>query len=239
MSVASAVPFVIPGCFVGLTLLERWFPARPQVRVRGWTPTGLVAFAVTGAISSSLPRLYIGVVKAHRLFDLSWLGTLGGAAVGLLVIDGIGYWLHRARHARPLWRWHQMHHAAERLDVMGASYFHPIDVVLTTLLGSIAAALLGVTAQAAALGSMVAVCISFFTHMNIATPRWLGYIMTRPESHSVHHARGIHAGNYALLPLWDIVFGTFVNPKHFEPAVGFYDGATSRLGTLLAGAEIQ
>jgi sterol desaturase/sphingolipid hydroxylase (fatty acid hydroxylase superfamily) len=52
-----------------------------------------------------------------------------------------------------------------------------------------------------------------FQHANLRTPRWLGYIIQRPESHGIHHERGLHAFNYADLPLWDMVFGTFRNPR--------------------------
>ena len=239
MCIVCAIPFVITGCFVALAVLERWFPARPQLRVRGWTATGIVAFLVTSTLSATVPLLYADFIRAHRLLDLERLGTIGGAVVGLVVVDGINYWLHRARHARPLWRWHQMHHAAERLDVMGSAYFHPFDVMITNLMTSIGSTMvLGISPEAAAVLTMVAVGLGTFAHANIATPRWLGYVIARPEAHSVHHGRGIHARNYATLPLWDIVFGTFENPPRFEPAVGFYDGATSQLGALLVGADV-
>lgn len=63
-----------------------------------------------------------------------------------------------------------------------------------------------------------------FQHANIRTPRWLGYLIQRPESHAVHHGRGIHRYNYADLPLWDIIFGTFRNPETATGEVGFYRG---------------
>ncbi len=53
--------------------------------------------------------------------------------------------------------------------------------------------------------------------MNIRTPQWLGYIVQRPESHSVHHGRGVHHYNYSDLPLFDILFGTFRNPRNSSP----------------------
>ena len=37
---------------------------------------------------------------------------------------------------------------------------------------------------------------------NVRTPQWLGYLVQRPESHSVHHQRGVHAYNYSDLPLF-------------------------------------
>jgi len=48
----------------------------------------------------------------------------------------------------------------------------------------------------------------------------------------------VHAFNYADFPLWDIVFGTFKNPAHFEVESGFYDGASSRIGEMLIGRDV-
>ena len=49
-------------------------------------------------------------------------------------------------------------------------------------------------------------------HWNVSTPAWLGYLIQRPESHCVHHQHGLHRYNYADLPVWDMLFGTFRNP---------------------------
>jgi sterol desaturase/sphingolipid hydroxylase (fatty acid hydroxylase superfamily) len=51
----------------------------------------------------------------------------------------------------------------------------------------------------------------------------------------VHHGRGVHRYNYADVPLWDMVFGTFRNPAAAEKReAGFYPGASARLGAMLA-----
>lgn len=76
-------------------------------------------------------------------------------------------------------------------------------------------------------------------HASFRTPRWLGYLIQRPESHSVHHGRGIHRYNYADLPLWDMVFGTFRNPEGFQPKHGFYDGASERIPEMLAFRDVS
>jgi sterol desaturase/sphingolipid hydroxylase (fatty acid hydroxylase superfamily) len=86
--------------------------------------------------------------------------------------------------------------------------------------------------------------LAVIQHMNIRTPQWLGYLVQRPESHSVHHGRGIHHYNYSDLPLFDIVFGTFRNPKEFVTVSGFYDGASAKVPQILvfkdiAGAEFN
>ena len=49
-------------------------------------------------------------------------------------------------------------------------------------------------------------------HLNVATPRWLSLFFQRPEAHGLHHERGVHYRNFADLPLWDRVFGTYANP---------------------------
>ena len=61
--------------------------------------------------------------------------------------------------------------------------------------------------------------------------------MTRPESHSVHHQRDVHAYNYGDIPLFDILFGTFRNPQEFTGEVGFFDGSSRKIGPMLIGME--
>jgi len=68
--------------------------------------------------------------------------------------------------------------------------------------------------------------------------RWLGYIIQRPESHSVHHGKGIHRYNYSDLPLWDMLFGTFRNPAEFQPEHGFYKGASARIPEMLVFQDV-
>jgi hypothetical protein len=41
------------------------------------------------------------------------------------------------------------------------------------------------------------------------------------------------------LPLWDLLFGTFRNPRGGAPAeAGFYEGASARLGAMLAFRKV-
>ncbi len=71
-----------------------------------------------------------------------------------------------------------------------------------------------------------------------SSPRWLGYFIQRPESHSRHHARGVHANNYSDLPIFDLLFGTFDNPREFAAETGFYDGASARVVEMLCGRDV-
>lgn len=52
----------------------------------------------------------------------------------------------------------------------------------------------------------------FYYHMNISTPVWTGYFFQRPENHRLHHIQNKRfCQNYADLPIWDWLGGTFQN----------------------------
>jgi sterol desaturase/sphingolipid hydroxylase (fatty acid hydroxylase superfamily) len=235
MRIEDLVPIAIPAAFVTFILVEQLKPARPLPRVPGWRLRGVISFLMTGFISASLPLLYVDLIRTHRLMNLEGLGTVGGAAVALLAGEFVGYWWHRLRHRPLLWRlMHQMHHSAERVDIFGSAYFHPLDIAGETVISGVVATMtMGVSGEAAAMGGLVSVLLSLFQHTNVRTPRWLGFIIQRPESHSVHHARGVHAYNYGNLAIYDMLFRTFRNPERFEPEAGFYDGASARVGAML------
>jgi hypothetical protein len=73
--------------------------------------------------------------------------------------------------------------------------------------------LLGINVEAAVLYTAITAVAEFFYHWNVHTPRWLGPIFQRPESHRVHHKSSYHTNNYADLPVFDIMCGTYENPR--------------------------
>lgn len=227
--------------YAAMMIWEAVLPARKLPAVRGWIPRALGSFAIYFFLSSYLPLLWDGYLARYQLVDLSTLGTIGGTAAGLFVYNALLYAWHRSMHnSRLLWRtFHQMHHSAERLDTYGAFYFSPMDMAGFTLLGSLALTLIvGLSPGAVTLFLFVAMFLGIFQHANIRTPRWLGYIIQRPESHTIHHGRGLHRYNYADLPVFDIVFGTFRNPRGYEMETGFYDGASRKVGDMLLFKDV-
>ena len=146
----------------------------------------------------------------------------------------------RCTAAIALWRvFHQMHHSAERVDAYGAFWFSPADMVGWTVLGSLALTLVGFSAEATTAVLLVTTLLAVFQHTNVRTPQWLGYLVQRPESHSFHHERGVHARNYSDLPVFDLLFGTFYNPPGFAAANGFYDGASARVVDMLCARDVS
>ena len=96
---------------------------------------------------------------------------------------------------------------------------------------------LGLEPLTAAIVGYVAAFYGIFQHFNIATPQWLGFVIQRPESHCVHHRRDFHAYDYSDFPPWDMLMGTFRNPKTFKGDVGFDDAASGRVGAMLVGRD--
>lgn len=236
------VSLALIALYLGLMLWEALWPGRRLPAVRGWKLRGLLAFGLFFYLSSYLPLLWDDWLASYQLFDLSGLGVAGGTLAGLLIYElGVYAW-HRTMHrSNLLWRvFHQMHHSAERLDSFGAFYFSPADMLGWTLLGSLCLSLLvGVEPQAATLILLLTSFFSIFQHANIKTPRWLGYLIQRPESHTVHHGRGVHGYNYSDLPVIDLLFGTLRNPSGYEYETGFYQGASARVGEMLLGRDVS
>ena len=133
-----------------------------------------------------------------------------------------------------------MHHSAERLDTYGAFYFSPMDMIgWTTLKVVFLTLLIGIVPNVVTAVLLTTTTLAIFTHLNVKTPRWLGYILQRPESHSVHHGRSIHNKNYAELPFLDMLFGTFLNPQGFVKETGFYDGASNKIMEMITFKDVS
>ena len=229
------------GLFAGFALLElaargRAFPPVPRWRIKG------AAFALLYfAIATFAPLMWDEALGAYQLVDASTLPFWAQVALGFLVLQFGVYWWHRTMHrSDTLWRMvHQMHHSAERVDIWGAFYFHPLDMLGWAFLGSLVLVLgIGLTGEAAFVVAVMATFCSMFQHSNLATSHWLGFFVTRPESHSVHHERGIHGFNYGDIPLFDMIFGTFRNPREWHGQAGFFEGSSAETARLLTFRKI-
>ncbi len=231
---------LIPITFVTFLTLERLAPARAQPTIPFWLLKGFGFFVMTAVISTVPPAILAGVLASHAALHLDRIGWLPAGLVAFFVTDLLHYAIHRLQHNWPwLWRWtHQMHHSAERVDVAGSAVFHPFELALFSVISTVVSVMLGISPESAALAGFLGAALGMFTHLNVRTPRWLGYVIQRPEAHSIHHARGVHAYNYGNLMLWDLALGTFRHPVTFTGPYGFWDGASRQLVPMLAGRDV-
>jgi sterol desaturase/sphingolipid hydroxylase (fatty acid hydroxylase superfamily) len=236
--IVCAIVMIVGALMMGL---ERARPGRQWRRVRGWWLRAGIVNCVQVSLVLSVGWLWNEWMGEHRLFSIDAWGAVVGGVFGYLCLTFVYYWWHRWRHEVGwLWRLHQMHHSAQRIEVLTSFYKHPLEIFSDCLLTStILFMLLGLGARAA----MVAVLLSglgeLFYHWNYKTPRWLGYFFQRPESHCVHHEEGVHHFNYSDLPLWDILFGTFKNPDAWEGRCGLGAENENRVLELLLCLDVS
>lgn len=228
---------------VALTMIvvEIKKPGRNWPEVSGWWLRAFLLNTVQVLSVFLSGLLWDKWFQNKSALNTSALGNTQGAILGYLVITFIYYWWHRWRHEVDfLWRWfHQVHHSPQRIEIITSFYKHPFEIVINSILSSaILYLLLGLKPEAASFAILLTGLGELFYHWNVETPYWLGFIFQRPESHCVHHQKGLHKYNYSDLPIWDMLFGTFRNPKSFTEECGFDTDKELRIGDMLKGIDI-
>ncbi len=149
-------------------------------------------------------------------------GALQAVEVVVLV-DFLGYWLHRAFHRfGPAWRVHAVHHSSTELTWLSAVRVHPINDAVPNMLGAIVLVLAGFDI------TTLAVAVPFFTLYAITVHgdlTWtygpLRHVIASPVFHRWHHTteeQGLNKNFAGLLPLWDRLFGTLHLPVDQRPS---------------------
>jgi len=242
MSTEDMLGALTVATFLFFLVTERIFPRRTYPPIRWWTAIGVVGFVVTAVIATLMPALVPPSLSQYHLFNLSGLGLVAGVLIGYPLTALGSALVHRSFHEfHPLWLMgHQLHHSPRRLDIPGSVFFHPVDIAVQTVPATIVSVfVLGLNPVTGAVIGYVSVFYGMFQHWNVRTPRWLGYIIQRPESHGLHHELGVHGRNYSDFPLWDMLMGTFHNPETFDGDVGFAGDAPRRMGAMLAFKDVN
>ena len=208
---------------LSLMLLERVIPARPLERVSGWWIRVIIINILQVGVVVLGGLTWESWLSKVSVFDLSNLQAPVAGLLGYFVVTFAFYWWHRWRHdINFLWLLcHQIHHSPTRIETITSFYKHPLEIAMNSVIISLIVYTgLGVSPEAGAWLTVYMGIGEFLYHMNIRTPYWWGFIFQRPESHRIHHQLGRHYNNFADIPLWDMMFGTFKNPKS-EVECGF------------------
>lgn len=177
-----------------------------------------------------------------HIFNLSQINIWFQILIGYLFITFVYYWWHRVRHENNiLWRYlHQFHHSPTRIEVITSFYKHPLEIVVNGVLSSaILYLILGLSPVAVWLTVFATAFAELIYHMNLKTPYIMGYFFQRPEMHRLHHKKWVHHYNYSDLPIWDILFKTFKNPRKPILETGFPNKWEEKVGDLLAGKKMK
>jgi len=142
----------------------------------------------------------------------------------ILISDLLIYWAHRLSHkSNFLWRFHRVHHTPVTMDWAAAFREHPLDNVYTRLIVNLPALFLGFPLETIAVFIVFRGLWGNFIHSN--TRFGLGpfkYILGSPRLHHWHHDLHKNSNcNFAnLMPLMDLLFGTFYDPGKFPEKYG-------------------
>lgn len=179
---------------------------------------------ISGLIVSAL--FIIGMVEmlepyGHNLWPDDW-NLIIQVTLFILIKDFFRYWFHRALHEIPaLWRIHAAHHSVERLYWLNGIRAHPLEIVSQAIFYAIPLALVQPSAEVALVAVILQLSIGIFQHSNIDLELgWWEYIFSIGDNHRYHHYpdKGIGDSNYGgEFIVWDILFGTFHNPRDERP----------------------
>jgi sterol desaturase/sphingolipid hydroxylase (fatty acid hydroxylase superfamily) len=227
--------------------LEKWRPVEPVVSPKAIQVDviytlihrlGLFKLLMFFTFENLVDTAF-GMLRVHGLptfnVDAVWPGVTDTAAVSfviyLLVFDAVHYLIHRGQHQfNAWWALHSLHHSQQQMTFWTDNRNHLLDDILTTLLLSVVAKLIGVGP-----GQFVAL-VAFsqlsenLQHANFKCSfGWLGdRLWVSPRFHRLHHAVGIgheSAGRQTLgghnfgvlVPWWDMLFGTADFSNRYDP----------------------
>ena len=226
-------------CFV----LERLMPGWSLPKVKGWPVRVVLVNLVQIGVVLLAGISWENWLSAQSVFHLSdYVSPLIGGLLAYFIATFVFYWWHRWRHESDfLWRaFHQVHHSAQRLEVITSFYKHPGEMIVNSVIGSLLVyTFLGLSLEAGLVYTACTALGEFFYHTNVKTPRWVGFIFQRPEMHRIHHQAGRHKNNYGDIVWWDRLFGTYENPKDWNGRCGFSDEQEAQLVAMLCYRDVH
>lgn len=226
-------------CFI----LERVKPGWALPSVRTWRARVVLINLVQLGIVLLAGITWEAWLSSWSVFHLSaHVPPVVGGVIAYFIATFVFYWWHRWRHEVDLlWRlFHQIHHSPQRIEVITSFYKHPGEMLVNSLIGSaLVYTLLGLSLEGGAVYTACTAMGEFFYHTNVKTPQWVGYFFQRPEMHRIHHQYNRHKNNYGDIVWWDMLFGTYENPKEFVHTCGFDDPKEQQLLPMLLYQDVH
>lgn len=242
------VAFLLIG---GLMLaLERLWPSRPgQPVVRRGFRLDVAYWLFTPIVTRAITRAGVIIALVVLAAALGWRidkdtildghGPIGAQprwlqALELIVLlDLVGYWMHRLFHMRGFWRFHAIHHSSEDLDWLSSVRLHPLNDLGNRIVPAVLLILAGFKPDVLAVALPFFALYAILLHANVD---WdfgpLRTVLASPRFHRWHHTsedEGRDRNFSGLLPLWDIVFGTYYMPPHAPRHFGVSEAVPSTL----------
>lgn len=235
--------YIIFAIFICCFVLERIFTGWALPVVKTWPVRVLLINAAQLGIVLLAGLTWERWLSSWSVLHLSdHVSATVGGLIAYFIATFIFYWWHRLRHENDtLWRFfHQIHHSPQRLEVITSFYKHPFEMTVNSNISSLLVyTFLGLSLEAGAIYTLCTAVGEFFYHTNVKTPRWIGFFFQRPEMHRIHHQHNRHKNNYGDITWWDMLFGTYENPKEWTKTCGFDAEKEEELLKMLAFKDIH
>jgi sterol desaturase/sphingolipid hydroxylase (fatty acid hydroxylase superfamily) len=226
-----------------LSCIERLFPpAGPRKSARTWFLhlhihilyiflAAIAATLTTTALRALELRfgVHLGLIDLRFATGKGLVAMAAAVWVSMAAGDFFFYWFHRALHrSTVLWQHHKLHHMDEELEAITINRQNWIEVFIAAVLIYAPTAIvfrldkldptqLGVVAGVftTAFGLFLGI-----GHMNVRFQVGRASLFyCSPQMHRIHHSRlpQHQDRNFAfVLPLWDVLFGTYYAPARDE-----------------------
>lgn len=205
-----------------LFVLERLLPLRRQTRLfwRRLMVNLVVTLFALAVASLAVQPLAAWVFRVEQgrfgLLHVADVPSLLRAALGFLLLDLTFYYWHQANHRFAwLWRFHNVHHMDQDMDVSTAFRFHFGEILLSAGFRVLQLAALGVSPGTYLIYEFVFQANTLFHHSNLRLPigfeRLLNLLLVTPRMHGIHHSqvRDETNSNYSVVfPWWDRIHRT-------------------------------
>jgi sterol desaturase/sphingolipid hydroxylase (fatty acid hydroxylase superfamily) len=138
-----------------------------------------------------------------------------------VLVDFIGYWMHRLFHTGKWWPFHAVHHSSREVDWLASARVHPINELVNNLAQASPVLLLGYNPTLTLATAPILTFYAITLHANVNWDygpfrKWIA----SPVFHRWHHSDLPEARdkNFAgFFPVWDVLFGTYYMPKDQLP----------------------
>lgn len=238
------IPVVITlPLIVVIVIFEQLLPYRKEWMIgRGDTITDVLQTFITLPIASKLAELSLPILLFYpamwisKNLDLSFWpdewSFIMQFILAALAAEFCMYWIHRLSHRIPfLWRFHSVHHGAERVYWINSGRFHIFDAFLDSMCYFFPVILFGAPEEIVVTLITLSAITGFLEHVNIDYRGGiLNYVFNTAELHRWHHSKeqSESDNNYGkALIIWDLLFGTYYLPSDWDvEEVGLYGDDT-------------
>jgi len=173
--------------------------------------TSVTGAAVSVGVISWLGDHSVGLLRMGQ--GPEWIEF----AIAFILFDLWIYTWHWTNHQIPfLWRFHRVHHSDPAMDMTTALRFHPVEIMLSSVLNIIIFAIIGLNMEVLIIYKGIFHMNVLFHHSNFRISpkmdRFMRTLIVSPNMHRIHHSniREETDSNYSsLFSFWDRIFGTY------------------------------